>query len=168
MGSYEYSEDNLIEQTAISLFQKQLGWETAFAFNSETFGNNGSLGRASKKEVLLKQYFLNKLAQFNPGLPTKAYEEAFEKFREASNSKSLAEINQEKYLMMRDGIQVDFINPKGEHVRNKTLHIFDFNHPENNHFLAVRQLWIQGKSDRERRPDIIGFVNGIPLLFIEL
>lgn len=168
MGSYEYSEDNLIEQTAISLFQDQLQWETMLAYNAETFGESGTLGRANKKDVLLKKHFMQKLKEFNPGLPQKAYEEAFNKFTEASSSKSLAEINQEKYLMMREGIQVDYINEKGEHVRNKTLQVFDFNNPENNHFIAVHQLWIQGKSNRERRPDIIGFVNGIPLLFIEL
>lgn len=168
MGSYEYSEDNLIEQTAISLFQDQLNWETMLAYNAETFGESGTLGRANKKDVLLKKHFMEKLKEFNPGLPHKAYEEAFNKFTEASSSKSLAEINQEKYLMMREGIQVDYINDKGEHIKNKTLQVFDFNNPENNHFLAVRQLWIQGKSNRERRPDIIGFVNGIPLLFVEL
>ena len=69
---------------------------------------------------------------------------------------------------MRNGIPVDYINERGEQVRNKTIKVFDFENPDNNNFLAVRQLWIQGKSNRERRPDIIGFVNGIPLLFIEL
>jgi type I restriction enzyme R subunit len=57
---------------------------------------------------------------------------------------------------------------KGEQIKNKTLKVFDFDNADNNNFLAVRQLWLQGKSNRERRPDIIGFVNGIPLLFIEL
>ena len=87
---------------------------------------------------------------------------------EESITKSLAEINFEKYQLLRNGIPVDFIDEKGEQVKNKTLKIFDFDNAENNNFLAVRQLWIQGKSNRERRPDIIGFVNGIPLLFIEL
>ncbi|MBK8111370.1 MAG: type I restriction endonuclease subunit R [Saprospiraceae bacterium] len=48
------------------------------------------------------------------------------------------------------------------------MRVFDFDNEKNNNFLAVRQLWVQGRSNRERRPDIIGFVNGIPLLFIEL
>eukprot|EP01035_Chromulina_nebulosa_P047534 gene47534-64441_t len=108
------------------------------------------------------------LQALNPGLPVKAYHEAYAKFTEASSSKSLPEINYEKYQMMREGIAVDYINEKGEHIKNKTLQVFDFSNPINNHFIAVRQLWIQGKSNRERRPDIIGFVNGIPLLFIEL
>jgi type I restriction enzyme R subunit len=164
----EYSEDALIEQTAIGLFQQELQWETFLAYNNESFGDTGTLGRASKKDVVLKRHFLEKLKELNPNLPTKAYEEAYEKFTESSSSKSLAELNQEKYQLMRDGIPVDYLNEHGELVRNKTLRVFDFENPENNRFLAVRQLWIEGRSGRVRRPDIIGFVNGIPLLFVEL
>jgi type I restriction enzyme R subunit len=166
--TYEYSEDNLIEQTAIDLFHHQLGWDTSIAFNKETFVEGGTLGRMSKKEVVLKRIFFEKIQEFNPGLPQKAYEEAYEKLMEESITKSLEEINFEKHLLLRNGIPVDFINEKGEQVKNKTLKVFDFENPDSNNFLAVRQLWIQGKSNRERRPDMIGFVNGIPLLFIEL
>lgn len=166
--TWEYSEDNLIEQTAIDLFFHQLGWDTLLAYNKEGFGDGSTLGRLNKKEVVLKKIFFEKIREFNPGLPQKAYQEAYEKLMEESITKSLAEINFEKYQLLRNGIPVDFIDEKGEQVKNKTLKVFDFDNAENNNFLAVRQLWIQGKSNRERRPDIIGFVNGIPLLFIEL
>ena len=166
--SYEYSEDNLIEKTAIDLFFNQLGWDTLLAYNKESFGEGSILGRLNKKEVVLKKVFFEKIKEFNPGLPQKAYEEAYQKLIEESITKSLAEINYEKHLLLRNGIPVDYINEKGEQVKNKTLKVFDFDNAENNNFLAVRQLWLQGKSNRERRPDIIGFVNGIPLLFIEL
>jgi len=165
---FEYSEDNLIEQTAIDIFFHQLGWNTLLAYNKESFGEGSSLGRLNKKEVVLKKTFLEKIKEFNPDLPQKAYEEAYNKIIEESITKSLDEINYEKHQLLRNGIPVDFINEKGEQVKNKTLKVFDFDHAENNNFLAVRQLWLQGKSNRERRPDIIGFVNGIPLLFIEL
>lgn len=166
--SWEYSEDKLIEQTAIQLFEEKLKWQTILAYNSEVFGEAGTLGRNSKKEILLKPKILQKLRALNPGLPEKAYEEAFQRLIEFSSSKSFAEINFEKHNLIRNGIPVDYLNEEGEHVRNKRLKIIDFEHPENNDFTAVRQLWIKGKSSRERRPDIIGFVNGIPLLFIEL
>jgi len=165
---FEYSEDNLIEQTAIDIFFHQLGWNTLLAYNKESFGEGSSLGRLNKKEVVLKKTFLEKIKEFNPDLPQKAYEEAYNKIIEESITKSLDEINYEKHQLLRNGIPVDFINEKGEQVKNKTLMVFDFDQAENNNFLAVRQLWLQGKSNRERRPDIIGFVNGIPLLFIEL
>lgn len=166
--TWEYSEDNLIEQTAIDLFYHQLGWDTVVAYNKESFGEGSTLGRLNKKEVVLKRIFLEKIKEFNPKLPEQAYIQAYEKLTEESITKSLEEINFEKHQLLRNGIPVDFINENGEHVKNKTLKVFDFETADNNNFLAVRQLWIQGKSNRERRPDIIGFINGIPLLFIEL
>lgn len=166
--SYEYSEDNLIEKTAIDLFFNQLGWDTLLAYNKEGFGEGSTLGRLNKKQVVLKRIFLKKLKQFNPNLPEQAYNQAYEKLIEESITKSLAEINFEKHQLLRNGIPVDFINEKGEQVKNKTLKVFDFDNADNNNFLAVQQLWLEGKSNRQRRPDIIGFVNGIPLLFIEL
>ncbi|MBN1634333.1 MAG: HsdR family type I site-specific deoxyribonuclease, partial [Ignavibacteria bacterium] len=166
--TFEYSEDELIEQTAINLFYDRLGWDTALAFNTETFGDGSTLGRLNKREVILKKYFFEKLKFFNPGLPDDAYNIAYEKLIQESSVKSLAEINFEKYVMFKDGIPVDYTNEKGKQIKSHYLKVFDFENPGNNHFLAVRQLWIEGKSRRERRPDIIGFINGIPLLFIEL
>jgi len=168
--TWEYSEDNLIEQTAIDLFFNRLGWDTLLAYNKESFGEGSTLGRLNKKEVVLKKIFFEKLKQFNPDLPEQAYNQACEKLIEESITRSLAEINYEKYQLLRNGIPVQLPSPPGEGqgVRTVTLRVFDFDHAGNNNFLAVRQLWIQGKSNRERRPDIIGFVNGIPLLFIEL
>lgn len=166
--NWEYSEDNLIEQTAFDLFFHQLGWETVLAYNKESFGEDSPLGRLNKKEIVLKKIFFEKLKHFNPDLPEQAYNQAYEKLIEESITKSLAEINYEKHQLLRNGIPVDFINENGEQVKNKILKVFDFDIAENNNFLAIRQLWITGKSNRERRPDIIGFVNGIPLVFIEL
>jgi type I restriction enzyme, R subunit len=166
--TYEYSEDHLIERTAMNLFHDQLGWDTAIAFNKETFGENATLGRLSKKEVVLKRYFFERIKALNPDLPDQAYQQAYEKLSVDSSTKSLAELNHEKHQLLRNGISVDYLNHDGEQVKNKTLRVFDFEEPTNNNFLAVQQLWIQGKSNRERRPDIIGFVNGIPLIYIEL
>src|SRR5664279_3368239 len=137
----EYSEDNLIEQTAIDLFFNQLGWDTLLAYNNEGFGEDSTLGRLNKKEVVLKKIVLAKLKQFNPGLPDAAYKQAYEKLTEESSTKSLAEINYEKHQLLRNGISVDFINDKGEPIKNKTLKILDFDNTDNNNFLAVQQLW---------------------------
>ncbi|MBK7056134.1 MAG: hypothetical protein IPH52_14000 [Leptospiraceae bacterium] len=67
----QYSEDNLIEQTAIDLFKVQLGWQVELAFNAETFGAGSMLGRENKTEILLRKVFLDKLKEFNPNLPRK-------------------------------------------------------------------------------------------------
>ena len=63
-------------------------------------------------------------------------------------------------------MQVTFRNDKGERVKQR-LRVFDFEEPENNHFLCVREFWVRGDLYR-RRADIVGFVNGLPLLFMEL
>lgn len=149
--TWEYSEDNLIEQTAIDLFFNRLGWDTLLAYNKESFGEGSTLGRLNKKEVVLKELFLEKLKEFNPYLPEQAYSIAYEKITEESITKSLAEINFEKYQLLKDGIPVDFIDDNGEQVKNKLLKVIEFENPEANDFLAVRQLWIQGKSNNADR-----------------
>ncbi len=160
--SYEYSEDNLIEQTASELFFERLDWDITLAYNNETFGEDSTLGRLNKKEIILKRDLLKKLKEFNPDLPETVYNKACEILTEETSTKSLAEINRDKYFMLKDGIPVEYTDDKGKIV-TKRLKVFDFEDYENNYFHAVRQLWIEGKSRRMRRPDIVGFVNGIPL-----
>src|SRR5664280_706685 len=123
--SYEYSEDNLKEQTAIDLFHNRLGWDTAIAYNKETFGEGSSLGRGSKKEIILKRNFFQKLKQFNPNLPEQACTQAYEKLQEDSSTKTLGELNLDKYLLLKNGIPVDYTNEKGELIKEKKLKVFD-------------------------------------------
>lgn len=167
MGN-NYSEDKLIEQTCIDIFKNQIEWEVANVFKGETFGVNGTLGRESEADVLLKARFFEAIKKLNPNLPQQAYDLAFELINEDDVTKDIAEQNHEKYNFLKQGIPVTFKNDKGEIIRNKKIKVFDFENPQNNNFLAVQQLWVEGKSKRRRRPDIVGFVNGIPLLFIEL
>ena len=164
---YAYSEETLIEQTAISIF-KDLKWETANVLQGERFGAGGTLGRASEADVLLRERFLRALRLFNPGLPEAAYQSAFDILNADDASKTLADLNHEKYQILKEGIPVSYENEKGERVEGKRIRVFNFDAPEQNDFLAVQQMWLEGKSKRRKRPDIVGFVNGIPLVFIEL
>lgn len=165
--AYAYSEDSLIEQTAVSIF-RDMAWETANVYKGETFGKGGTLGRASEADVLLQERFLRAVRALNPGLPETAYQAAFEEINADNPSKTLPDLNCEKYRYLKDGIPVSFVNEKGERVDSKRIRVFNFNEPEQNDFLAVQQMWLEGKSKRRKRPDIVGFVNGIPLVFIEL
>lgn len=164
---YAYSEDNFIEKTAIAIF-KEMGWQTANVYRGETFGVNGALGRASEADVVLKEPFLAAVRALNPGLPEAAYLAAFEEISSDNTSKTLPDLNHEKYKHLKEGIPVDYLNEKGERVEGRRIRVFNFDEPEKNAFLAVQQMWIEGKSKRRKRPDIIGFINGIPLVFIEL
>jgi type I restriction enzyme R subunit len=161
-----FTEDTLVQQTTADYLRDVLGWETVFAYNQETFGPEGTLGRASDREVVLARFLQLKLMEFNPGLPAEAYREAIRQIVEYSAVQGLVATNRDKYGLLKDGVQVAFRNDKGERVRQR-LRVFDFSEPANNHFLVVRELWVKGDLYR-RRADIVGFVNGIPLLFVEL
>jgi type I restriction enzyme R subunit len=161
-----YTEDTLVQQTTAGYLEQQLGWESVYAHNNEDFGPQSLLGRASDREVVLTRYLRAKLAELNPGLPADAYDDAVRQVVTTTASQSLTATNREKYGLVRDGVQVTFRNDKGERVRQR-LRLFNFREPANNHFLCVRELWVRGDLYR-RRADIVGFVNGLPLLFMEL
>lgn len=165
--SYAYTEDKFIESTAISIF-KEMYWQTANVYQGERFGTGGTLGRASEADVVLRERFMAAVRALNPDLPEAAYLAALEEITSDNAAKTLPDLNHEKYKQLQDGIPVDYLNEKGERVEGKRIRVFDFDRPENNDFLAVQQMWIEGKSKRRKRPDIVGFVNGIPLVFIEL
>lgn len=163
--SYEYSEDALIEQATQDVLE-ELGWKVVTAWTKESFGEQGLLGRETKSEVILKRYVISALTKLNKDLPLSAYEQAYEILAQKVADKTLGNINKEKYDLLKNGIPVSFTNDDGELIKRK-LKIFDYNNYANNDFLAVRQLEIVGEL-YSRRPDVIGFVNGIPLVFFEL
>jgi len=159
------NEDTLVQQTTSDYLKSSLGWESVYAHNQETFWPNGLLGRNSDREVVLTRYLKQALKKFNPHLPETAYDEAVRQVVDYSQSQSLLANNFDKYKLFKDGVLVSFQGEHGE-IKRERLRIFDFNEASNNHFLAIRELWVQGDLYR-RRIDIVGFVNGIPLLFVE-
>jgi type I restriction enzyme R subunit len=187
MNPVPYTEDTLVQQTTAEYLEQQLGWESVYAYNTEVFGRplpslatmrhplpegEGrqeqavcNLGRRSDREVVLTRYLRAKLVDLNPNLPDEAYDDAVRQITATVASQTITATNREKHDLIRDGVQVTFRNDKGERVRER-LRVFDFNEPANNHFLCVRELWVRGDLYR-RRADIVGFVNGLPLLFIE-
>ena len=163
--SYEYSENILVQESAGNLLQNELGWEVRFAYNTEVLGQDGTFGRKSYQEILLSRYFRLKLKEFNPWMTPVQIDEAQKKLETHLASASLMQINEEKYFLIRDGISVSVKLPNGK-ISTRTAKLIDFQNPLNNHFLAVKELKIHGTLHR-RRTDIVGFVNGIPLLFME-
>jgi type I restriction enzyme R subunit len=161
-----YSEDTLVQQTTAEYLEKELGWESVYAYNNEDFGPGSLLGRKSDRDMVLTRSLRAKIEELNPGLPAAAYDDAVRQIVTVSTSQTMAATNREKYELIRDGVQVTFRNDKGERERQR-LQVVDFDAPENNHFLCVRELWVRGDLYR-RRADIVAFVNGLPLLFMEL
>ena len=165
MQAHAYSEDTLVQKTTADYLEQQLGWESVYAHNSEDFGPGSLLGRATDREVVLTRTLREKLSELNPSLPPAAYDEAVRQIAATVASQTLTATNRDKYDLVRNGVQVAFHNDEGERVRER-LRLFDFAEPDNNHFLCVREMWVRGDLYR-RRVDIVGFVNGLPLLFIE-
>ena len=86
MGIPAYTEDTLVQQTTAEYLHQELDWDTVYAYNTETFGPEGTLGRASDREVVLTRYLYLKLMEFNPGLPDDAYLEAVRRLTEYSSA----------------------------------------------------------------------------------
>ncbi len=160
-----YSEDTLVQQTTGAYLEQQLDWRSVYAYNNEDFGPDSLLGRTSDRQVVLTRTLREKLFDLNPGLPDAAYDDAVRQITATVASQTIVATNREKYDLVRNGVQVTFRNDKGERVRQR-LRVFDFAEPTNNDFLCVRELWVRGDLYR-RRADIVGFVNGLPLLFVE-
>ena len=166
--SRTFSEDAIVEQPVMDILSQDLAWEVANVYEGETFGASGTIGRDSQTDVLLKHRFLKAIELLNPNLPKVAYTNAYELINANDITKNLSELNHQKYEYLKDGIPVSYKDEDGELVLKQRLKVFDFDYPEKNDFLAVQQLWVEGKSKRMTRPDVVGFVNGIPLVFMEL
>lgn len=164
--SYEYSENILVQESAGNLLRDELGWEVVFAYNQEVLGVDGTLGRRSYRDVVLTRHLIAALKRLNPWMSENQINEALTQFLSYSTTNTLMQLNEAKFEMIRDGIKVT--DPRsGSEDGTITARLIDFDNPDNNHFLAVKEMKIHGSYYR-RRTDIVGFVNGIPLLFVEL
>jgi type I restriction enzyme, R subunit len=163
--SHAYSEDQLVEQPAIGLFAT-LGWQTASA-KDESFGASGTLGRETRGEVVLLARLRAALVKFNPALPPEAISNAVDELTRDRSAMSLEAANREVYGLLKEGITVSV--PNREHGGQKTerLRVVDWEQPSNNDFLLVSQFSVTGAL-YTCRPDLVGFVNGLPWVVIEL
>ena len=169
------TEDRLVQATFAEHLEKELGWESVYAWNHESFGANGTLGRNDTRDVVLTRDLRRAIERLNPELPPVAVEEAIRKLTLHDFSRSLLAQNQLFHQFIRDGVPVSFRDNTGR-IRNAQARVIDFANSKgsdglpNNRFLAVRELKITGlrAPSYNRRADLVCFVNGLPLVFIEL
>lgn len=167
MAKNNYTEDGLVEQPAIKLLTDELGYEFMNCMNEKfkDSSSEGTLGRTTKSEVVLINRLKTALISLNPDLPLEAINQAIEELTKDRSRLSAIKANQEVYNLMKNGIKVKVqINNKSE---VKTVKIIDYNTPTNNDFFVASQFWITGEM-HTRRPDLIGFINGLPLVLMEL
>ena len=160
-----FSEDNLVEQTVIKLIKEVWG-DSDCHINGYTDIEDAKLGREHQGEVVLKKFLVPALEKINVGISKEGIEQAVEQITRDRSHLSLVKANQEVYSLLRDGASVQVVRTDGE-AETERVRFFNFDTPENNHFLCVSQLWVVGEM-YTRRPDVVVFVNGIPLLLLEL
>ena len=163
------SEDRLVQATFARHLEHQLGWESVYAWNSETFGPDGLLGRASTSDVVLVRDLRAALVKLNPELPPAAIADAVAAMTQHDHTRSLVQHNRAFHALLRDGVPVRWRDAAGQ-TRQTNARVIDFRDPLNNRFVAVRELRITGlrTPSYNRRADLVCFVNGLPLVFIEL
>ena len=160
-----YSEDQLIEQPAIGLLV-ELGWERLDCFNEFLQVGGSPLGRETKSEVVLTSRLRPALRRLNPDASDTAVDAAIEELTRPRTAMSLPAANREIYELLKDGVRVTVSDPDGEEELVEVLRVIDWNSPANNDFLAASQMWIAGEMYL-KRPDLVGFINGLPLLLME-
>jgi len=164
------SEDRLVQKTFADHLGRVLGWENVYAFNDETFGPGGTLGRTDTTEAVLARDLRAALARLNPALPASAIDDAMRQLTAWDVSRSMVQHNRDFYRLLRGGVPVEYRDAAGQRKTTRAR-VIDFdNAPGANRFLAVRELKLTGRRtpNYNRRADLVCFVNGLPLVFIEL
>jgi len=160
-----YSEDHLVEQPAMALLA-ELGWQTACGLE-ETFGpEGGSLGRRDRREVVLQPRLRAALERLNPGQPPEAISAAIEELSRNRSAMGLVAANREVYRLLKDGVLVSVPDLERGGLNKVRLRVVDWDRPAENDWLAVNQFSIKGDL-YGCVPDLVGFVNGLPLVVME-
>ena len=163
------SEDAAVEQPTINLFA-ELGWETLNCYH-ENFGPLSLLGRDTMAQVVLPNRLRLALEKLNPGVSPRAIEIAVDELTKDRSAFSPARANQAVYRLLKDGVKVTFKkadpSDNDDEEAVEIVKLIDWTEIDNNDFLLASQFWISGDYGK-KRADLVGFVNGVPLVFIEL
>jgi len=160
------SEDDIEKAVLQELENQSLKWRILDCMTADREDVGDKSGRSDKREVVFRHILLERLQVLNPSLPNEAIERAEHELSKGRRAMTLIKANIEIYKMIREGVLVQFEGADGKEDQ-AYVKVIDFETPENNDFLAVQQLWIKGEI-RYRRPDVILYINGLPIVFIEL
>ena len=158
----EFTEPELLEKAVLEWF-KELGYEVAYGPDISPGGSRPE--RDSYSDVVLLRRLRASLIRINPTLPEEAIDKAVHEIIHIAEP-TLEKTNRKFHFMLRDGVRVEV--SKGEEKVWEIVKLFDFNDVANNDWLAVNQFTVVETGKEPRRPDVVVFVNGIPLAIIEL
>lgn len=164
---HPYTEDQLVERPAIGLFDS-MGWETVSALD-EMLGSAGTLGRETSGDVVLTPRLQAALMRLNPSLPPEAITAATDELTRDRSAMLPEQANREIYQLLKDGIKVSVLDKEHGGQKSERVRVIDWSSDgtTNNDFLLVSQMSVTGAL-YTCRPDLVGFVNGLPLIVIEL
>lgn len=167
------SEDD-IEQALIQRLQHLCGFDALNCHTAQPEDLNDGSGRADKREVILADRLLAALQRLNPQVPAGAHQQALATLVQPRAAMTLLAANRELDGLIRDGVPVSYLavtGPRAGQTVTERLRVIDFDLTDpragRNDYLAVSQLWVRGEHGY-RRPDLLLYVNGLPLVFIEL
>ncbi|UCH93674.1 MAG: type I restriction endonuclease subunit R [Candidatus Aminicenantes bacterium] len=158
--------ENDIEKAIISMLTEKLGFRHINFYNTDPNNANDGTGRKNNSDVVFFDILREKAGTLNPDIPPPVIDEALTILTNPRYAMSPITANKEVYQLIRDGIPVEYQGKKGK-TKKVRVKMIDFNHTDKNDFLAISQLWIKGER-YFRRPDIILYINGLPIVFIEL
>ena len=162
------SEDDIEKSILKKIKDENLGYnilELDSSLEKRDDLNDGT-DRTNKSQCVLPTILLESLKRLNPKIDEKYIRETYDELIKDYTDTDINQTNYNLYKIIRDGKKITFTNEKG--VEDFLfVKIIDFDNPENNDFTAVTQMWIKGRYNY-RRPDILIFINGMPLVFIEL
>ena len=179
MAAKNFISEDHIEQALLQRLQHLCGFNVLNCFTAQPDDLNDGSGRADKREVILAAPLRTALQRLNPQAPASAVDEALATLRMPRTAMSLVAANREMDSLLRDGVPVTYepeTGPQAGQSVTERLKVIDFDTPDakagRNEYLAVTQLWVkctgQASAAAYRRPDVLLYVNGLPLVFIEL
>ena len=152
-----YSEDALVEQPAIKLL-KELGWETV---------RNQDLNRETQSDSILTARLRPALKRLNPEATLEAMDQAIAEITRDRSQMSMVAANREVYHLLKNGVRTTVAAAENDGETVEIVRVIDWDEPANNDLLLCSQFRINGEM-HTRRADLVGFVNGLPLVLIEL
>ena len=167
------SEDQ-IEQALLQRLQHLCGYDALNCFTAQPDDLNDGSGRTDKREVILVDRLRAAVQRLNPHIPPAAQAQAVAQLTQTRRAMSLVAANREVDALLRDGVPVEFEATEGVdagRMVQERVRVIDFDQTDpqsgRNEYLAITQLWVRGELGW-RRPDVLLYVNGLPLVFIEL
>jgi type I restriction enzyme R subunit len=154
--------ESVVEQAALAWLES-VGWSVVRGV--EIAPGEPGAERDDYGQVVLARRLRDALARLNPGLPTETLEDAFRRLTRPEGAELVAR-NRAAHRLLVDGVTVEYRTAEGE-IRGAQARVIDHDHPRNNDWLAVSQLTVV-ENKRTRRPDVVLFVNGLPLAVVEL